>query len=93
MDIKNGVGPSKVFIKNTEKSHVYLIDFLVEKFPQIPKEEWLKRMDQGLVLDEEGILGDENALLGVAGLGGLWRPGRAGRKTPRRTLAARGRGG
>ncbi len=55
MDIKNGVGPSKVFIKNTEKAYTYLIDFLVEKFPQIPKEEWVKRMDQGLVLDEEGI--------------------------------------
>jgi tRNA pseudouridine32 synthase / 23S rRNA pseudouridine746 synthase len=55
MDIKNGVGPSKVFIKNTEKAHTYLIDFLLEKFPQIPKEEWVKRMDQGLVLDEEGI--------------------------------------
>jgi len=55
MDIKNGVGPSKVFIKNTENAHAYLIDFLVEKFPQIPKEEWLRRMDQGLVLDEEGI--------------------------------------
>ncbi len=55
MDIKNGVGPSKVFVKNTEKAHVYLIDFLVEKFPQIPKEEWLKRMGQGLVLDDEGI--------------------------------------
>ena len=27
MDIKNGVGPSKVFIKNTEKAHTYLIDF------------------------------------------------------------------
>jgi tRNA pseudouridine32 synthase / 23S rRNA pseudouridine746 synthase len=30
MDIKNGVGPSKVFIKNTENAHAYLIDFLVE---------------------------------------------------------------
>lgn len=55
MDIKNGVGPSKVFVKNTEKTYTYLIDFLVEKFPQIPKEEWAKRMDQDLVLDEEGI--------------------------------------
>ena len=55
MDIKNGVGPSKVFVKNTEKSYTYLIDFLVEKFPQIPKEEWVKRMDQGLVLDEDGV--------------------------------------
>jgi tRNA pseudouridine32 synthase/23S rRNA pseudouridine746 synthase len=55
MDIKKGVGPSKVFVKNTEKTCTYLIDFLVEKFPQIPKDEWAKRMDQGLVLDEEGI--------------------------------------
>ena len=61
MDIKNGVGPSKVFVKNTEKSYTYLIDFLVEKFPQIPKEEWAKRMDQGLVLDEEGIPQDSQA--------------------------------
>jgi tRNA pseudouridine32 synthase/23S rRNA pseudouridine746 synthase len=60
MDIKNGVGPSKVFVKNTEKTHTYLIDFLVEKFPQIPKEEWVKRMDQGLVLDEEGIPQSKN---------------------------------
>jgi tRNA pseudouridine32 synthase/23S rRNA pseudouridine746 synthase len=55
MEIKNGVGPSKVFITNAEKSYTYLIDFLIEKFPQIPKEEWVKRMDQGLVLNEEGI--------------------------------------
>jgi tRNA pseudouridine32 synthase/23S rRNA pseudouridine746 synthase len=61
MDIKNGVGPSKVFVKNTEKTYSYLIDFLVEKFPQIPKEEWVKRMDQGLVLDEEGIPQDSQA--------------------------------
>ena len=61
MDIKNGVGPSKVFVKNTEKSYTNLIDFLVEKFPQIPKEEWAKRMDQGLVLDEEGIPQDSQA--------------------------------
>lgn len=61
MDIKNGVGPSKVFVKNTEKTHTYLIDFLVEKFPQIPKEEWAKRMDQGLVLDEERIPQDSQA--------------------------------
>jgi len=61
MDIKNGVGPSKVFVKNTEKTHLYLIDFFVEKFPQIPKEEWAKRMDQGLVLDEEGIPKDSQA--------------------------------
>ena len=60
MDIKNGVGPSKVFVKNTEKTHTYLIDFLVEKFSQIPKEEWAKRMDQGLVLDEEGIPQSKN---------------------------------
>ena len=62
MDIKNGVGPSKVFVKNTEKTYTYLIDFLVEKFPQIPKEEWVKRMDQGLVLDEEGLPQDSQAL-------------------------------
>jgi len=61
MDIKNGVGPSKVFVKNTEKTYSYLIDFLVEKFPQIPKEEWVKRMDQGLVLDEEGLPQDSQA--------------------------------
>jgi tRNA pseudouridine32 synthase/23S rRNA pseudouridine746 synthase len=61
MDIKNGVGPSKVFVKNTKKTYSYLIDFLVEKFPQIPKEEWVKRMDQGLVLDEEGLPQDSQA--------------------------------
>ena len=29
MDIKNGVGPSKVFVKNPEKTNTYVIDFLV----------------------------------------------------------------
>ena len=62
MDIKNGVGPSKVFVNNTGKSYVYLIDFLTEKFPQISKSEWVARMDQGLVLDEAGTPQSSQAL-------------------------------
>jgi tRNA pseudouridine32 synthase/23S rRNA pseudouridine746 synthase len=62
MDIKNGVGPSKVFVNNTGKSYVYLIDFLTEKFPQISKSEWIARMDQGLVLDDAGTPQSSQAL-------------------------------
>jgi tRNA pseudouridine32 synthase/23S rRNA pseudouridine746 synthase len=62
MDIKNGVGPSKVFVNNTGKSYVYLIDFLTEKFPKISNSEWVARMNQGLVLDEAGTPQSSQAL-------------------------------
>ena len=55
MDIKNGIGPSKVFLSNTGIAYVYLIDFLIDKFPAIPKEEWVSRMGDGLVLNQEGV--------------------------------------
>lgn len=54
MDIKNGISPSKVFLGNTDKTYVYVIDFLADRFPSISKEEWLARMEQSLVLDQEG---------------------------------------
>ena len=55
MDIKNGISPSKVFLGNTEKTYLYVIDFLVDRFPSISKDEWLARMEQSLVLDQDGI--------------------------------------
>lgn len=54
MDIKSGISPSKVFLGNTDKTYVYVIDFLADRFPSISKEEWLARMEQSLVLDQEG---------------------------------------
>jgi tRNA pseudouridine32 synthase/23S rRNA pseudouridine746 synthase len=33
-----------------------ITDFLLQRFPAIPRETWLERMQQGLVVDEHGVL-------------------------------------
>lgn len=55
MDIKNGIGPSKVFLPNTGRDQTYLIDFLVDKFPAISRDEWVSRMNDALVFNQEGV--------------------------------------
>ncbi len=55
MDIKNGISPSRVFLGNTDKTYVYVIDFLADRFPSVSKEEWLARIEQSLVLDQDGV--------------------------------------
>ena len=55
MKINKGISLSKVFVSSGEKSYAYLIEFLVDRFPLVSKEEWLVRMSDGLVLSEDGI--------------------------------------
>lgn len=53
---KNGVGPSVVGLPKNETSRWRTItDFLVERFPAIPRITWLQRMADGDVEDEFGI--------------------------------------
>ena len=51
---KNGVGPSCVGLPAGDWSTI--TDFLVERFPAIAREVWLKRMANKLVVDEFGVL-------------------------------------
>ncbi len=62
MDIKNGVGPSKVFLPNDGRAYVHLIDFLIDQFPAISKDEWVSRMNDALVLNQEGVPQSPDAL-------------------------------
>jgi tRNA pseudouridine32 synthase / 23S rRNA pseudouridine746 synthase len=53
---KNGVGPSVVGLPKDDQSQWHTItDFLVERFPAIPRGTWLQRMADGDVEDEFGI--------------------------------------
>ncbi len=49
---RNGVGPSCVSLPGGHWPTI--TDFLVERFPAIPRETWLNRMEQNLVQDEFG---------------------------------------
>lgn len=53
---KNGVGPSVVGLPKDERAQWRTItDFLVERFPAIPRSTWLERMALGHVEDEFGV--------------------------------------
>lgn len=56
LPVKNGVGPSVVGLPKNE-SHQWrtITDFLVERFPAIPRATWLQRMAAGDVQDEFGV--------------------------------------
>lgn len=49
---RNGVGPSSVALP--PGPWPFIIDFLVEQFPAIPRSEWTERMQRGDVLDAHG---------------------------------------
>ncbi len=49
---RNGVGPSRVGLPAGNWDTV--LDFLVQRFPAQPRAIWHARMDQGLVLDDQG---------------------------------------
>ncbi len=51
---RNGVGPSCVGLP--AGAWLTITDFLVERFPAITRNEWLKRMANNLVVDEFGVL-------------------------------------
>ncbi len=50
---RDGVGPSVITLPVGDWSLV--IDFLVQRFGAIPREEWLARMQNDLVMDENGL--------------------------------------
>ncbi len=52
LPLRDGVAPSSVTLPST--GWEYVIDFLCDKFTAIPREVWLKRMQQGLVTDGLG---------------------------------------
>lgn len=51
---RSGVGPSCVGLPTG--AWPTILDFLVERFPDIPREVWLQRMASNLVVDEFGVL-------------------------------------
>ncbi len=56
LPVKNGVGPSVVGLPKDESAQWRTItDFLVERFPAIPRATWLQRMADGDVQDEFGV--------------------------------------
>ena len=55
LPVKNGVGPSVVGLPKDESAQWRTItDFLVDRFPAIPRATWLQRMEDGDVQDEFG---------------------------------------
>ncbi|WP_309683735.1 RluA family pseudouridine synthase [Polaromonas sp.] len=52
LSTRDGVGPSCVGLP--AGSWPTITDFLIERFPAIPREVWLQRMQDGLVVDEFG---------------------------------------
>lgn len=57
--MRNGVGPSCVGLPAGPWATV--LDFLVERFPQIEPEVWLERMAHGEVVNEHGVLMTPNS--------------------------------
>jgi len=50
---RDGVGPSVITLPVGD--WLLVIDFLVQRFDAIPREEWLARMQDDLVMDENGL--------------------------------------
>ena len=60
LPVKNGVGPSVVGLPKDESKQgrtpwITITDFLVDRFPAIPRATWLQRMADGDVEDEFGV--------------------------------------
>ena len=49
---RDGVGPSVITLPVGD--WLLVIDFLIERFNAIPRDEWLARMQNNLVMDEHG---------------------------------------
>lgn len=49
---RDGVGPSVITLPVGDWR--LIVDFLIERFNAIPRDEWLARMQTGLVMDEDG---------------------------------------
>ena len=50
--MRNGVGPSCVALPSQGAGS--LLDFLAQRLPAVPREDWVRRMEAGEVIDEHG---------------------------------------
>jgi len=55
MHRQSGISPSKVFLPQGGNAHATVLDFLVDKFPAIPSDEWASRFNDGLIFDADGL--------------------------------------
>jgi tRNA pseudouridine32 synthase/23S rRNA pseudouridine746 synthase len=46
--------PSRVTIPDAPSPYPLVLDFLADRFPQIPRDTWHRRIEDGLVTDDEG---------------------------------------
>jgi tRNA pseudouridine32 synthase/23S rRNA pseudouridine746 synthase len=53
LPMRRGISPSCVWLPR--ESHNLLLDFLSQKFYEIPRSTWIIRLDQGLILNQQGI--------------------------------------
>jgi tRNA pseudouridine32 synthase/23S rRNA pseudouridine746 synthase len=53
MNSKSGISPSKVFLPQDDLTHQTVLDFLIYQFPAISRDEWISRMNDGLVFDAD----------------------------------------
>ena len=54
MHSQSGISPSKVFLPQAGNSYASVLDFLVDKFPAIKRDEWISRFNDGLIFDVDG---------------------------------------
>ncbi|MDE2420365.1 MAG: RluA family pseudouridine synthase [Gammaproteobacteria bacterium] len=50
---RHGISPSCVWLP--QEPHALLLDFLSTKFHEIPRATWIARLEQGLVLNKQGV--------------------------------------
>lgn len=55
MNRRFGVTPSKVFLPKNDLGHQTVLDFLIHQFPAISADEWILRMNNGLVFDSDQV--------------------------------------
>ncbi len=55
MNSKSGISPSKVFLPQNDLNHQTVLDFLIHQFPAISEDEWVSRLNDGLVFDADRI--------------------------------------
>ena len=53
MNSKSGISPSKVFLPPNDLNHQTVLDFLIHQFPAVSRDEWISRLNDGLVFDAE----------------------------------------
>ena len=55
MQSQSGISPSKVFLPQGGHPYATVLDFLVDKFPAIQRDEWVSRFNDGLIFDSDGL--------------------------------------